>query len=217
MVNVLGLITGATLTLVTTNTPPAEINSLTEPQAQSEVNIISDYSPRHQVMSSYGLDVPTIQLESEITIGQEPVAEEELALPSPTPSLEPRAQLKEPITPHPLDANLLSSLVNAHRNSLGLPALQADDYLCSIAQSRAPELYDEIFGGGGMHSGMKRRDLQYWITENMIHMSTETQALAWWLSSPIHRRAIESSSYTHSCGACQGNSCSLLFTSYVPK
>ena len=114
-----------------------------------------------------------------------------------------------------LNADILFNMINSHRQSIGLPALQKDPNICAVAQSRAPELYNEIFGGY-MHAGFYARNLPYWATENMIHQNTEAEAFNWWMNSGIHRAAIEGN-YTHACGACQGKSCAMIFTSFVPK
>jgi uncharacterized protein YkwD len=114
-----------------------------------------------------------------------------------------------------LNADVLFNMINTHRSSIGLPPFQKDAGLCSVAQSRAPELYSEVFGGY-MHAGFYARNLPYWATENMIHQDTEQAAFNWWMNSSVHRGAIEGN-YTHACGACQGKSCAMIFTSFVPK
>lgn len=131
------------------------------------------------------------------------------------------AYISPAATETPAPARSLSSerifiLINAHRKEKGLAPLEKDEQLCKLAESRAPELHDEIFGGSYVHAGLEKRDIPYWITENMASYGSEEAIVTWWLGSLIHRRAIEGSN-TYSCGACSGNSCTQLFTSYVKK
>lgn len=115
-----------------------------------------------------------------------------------------------------LNADLVFDLINSHRQSLGKPPFQKDQLLCDIAQSRAPELAPEIYGDRPVHAGIRERDLDFRVTENVVTKPTESAVVAWWLNSPIHRQAIESD-HTHSCGACQGTACVQLFTSWQPR
>lgn len=116
-----------------------------------------------------------------------------------------------------LNSDLLFEMINNHRASIGLPAYQKDERICQVARDRGPELYNEIFVTGNMHAGFKARNLPYWATENMISLGSEQASFNWWMSSSLHRRAIESNVYTHSCGACYGNSCAQIFTAFQPK
>jgi uncharacterized protein YkwD len=128
-------------------------------------------------------------------------------------------QTARPIPPQSLTSlnpDIIFTLINGHRASIGKAPFQKDDRICAIAQSRAPELYNEIFVTHTMHQGFYARNLPFWATENMAHYKDETTIVAWWLNSPIHRRAIEGD-YTYSCGACAGNSCNQIFTSFQPK
>ncbi len=115
-----------------------------------------------------------------------------------------------------LNAEILFSLVNQHRTSIGLPNFEKDERICQVAASRAPELYNEIWVTHTMHAGFYARNLPYWATENIISMTTEQSALNWWLNSPIHRQAIEGN-YKYSCVACYSNNCSEIFTNFEPK
>lgn len=144
---------------------------------------------------------------------------------TPTPTKPPEPTATPPSTPtstpapvssNSLNADTMFSLINAHRQSMGLPAFEKEEKLCQLAASRAPELYDEIFVTGKVHAGFDARNLPYWITENMVSRPTEQEGFNWWLSSSLHRRAIEGN-FKYSCGACSGNSCAQLFTSYDPK
>lgn len=149
--------------------------------------------------------------------------------PSPTKELASVEQTEEPhptkspqdVTPAPekpasLDAEKIFEMINAHRAGLGLPAFQKEDKLCALAQERGPELYDEIFVNSNIHGGFYARNIPYWITENMKYGDSEDSVFSWWLSSSIHRKAIESD-FIYSCGTCYGKSCVQLFTSYQPK
>lgn len=115
-----------------------------------------------------------------------------------------------------LNPDVLFDMVNTVRVQNGLSAFQKDDNVCSIAQSRAPEIYAEIMVNHNMHAGFYARNLPYWATENLIFQKTEAAALNWWMNEPIHRAAILSNN-KYSCIACQGDACSEIFTNYLPK
>lgn len=115
-----------------------------------------------------------------------------------------------------LDSDLILQLINLHRKTKNLPPFEKHPELCKLAQARAPELYNEIFGDGYIHEGFYKRNIPYWITENMASYSSEDANVNWWLNSTVHRTAIEGN-YKYSCGACSGNSCTQLFTSYLSK
>lgn len=113
--------------------------------------------------------------------------------------------------------DLILQLINDHRKNLGLPAFEKDDKLCQIAQYRAPQLDNEIFGNGTIHQGFYDLKLPYWATENAASYKGEQTIVSWWLSDSIHKKAIESTKDKYSCGACSGNSCSQIFSSFIPK
>lgn len=115
-----------------------------------------------------------------------------------------------------LNADVLFTMVNAYRNSIGLTPFQKDARICAIAASRGPELDNEIYVSHTMHAGFYARNLPYWATENMISMQTEQQALDWWLHSPVHKAAIEGD-YKYACTGCYGRSCDMIFTNFSPK
>lgn len=141
------------------------------------------------------------------------------ATPTPTRTLLPislTSTTPAPPPAHSLNSDTILSLINAHRATKSLPPFQKEEKLCALAQSRGPELYNEIFVTKNVHAGFYSRKLPYWITENMAHYGSEEIIVKWWLGSGIHRRAIEGN-YTYSCGACYGNSCAQMFTSYTPK
>lgn len=129
----------------------------------------------------------------------------------PVPTALPTSQ-----KPPSLNADLIFDLINNYRATIGLPGYQKDQLLCDLAKSRGPELYNEIFVTGNIHGGLYSRNLPYWITENMKYSENEQQAIDWWLSSYIHKKAIEGN-FTYACGECYGKSCIMLFTSYIKK
>lgn len=117
---------------------------------------------------------------------------------------------------NPLNPQIIFDLINKHRIKFGLPAFEKDENLCRITNSRAPEIYKEIFVSKNMHQGIRKRNFPYFITENLIYAQSEEKALKWWLNSPIHKRTILGDS-KFSCGDCIGQTCVQLFTSYLPK
>lgn len=136
-------------------------------------------------------------------------------IPSPTPTPSPVVIAKVENSGG-LDAEVLFQMINAHRQTKGLPAYEKDAKLCELAQSRGPELHDEIYGSKYIHQGFKERNLPFWITENMISKESEQVAMNWWLNSSLHRAGIESSK-KYACGVCVGKSCAMLFTSWDKK
>lgn len=112
-----------------------------------------------------------------------------------------------------LQADAIFDLVNAHRTSIGLSAVQKDDRVMQVAISREPELFDEIFVNGNMHAGFYARNLPYTASEIVIYFNTEEGAVNWWLHSPVHRGIIENASYTHAGIGCAGKACSMIFAS----
>jgi len=144
------------------------------------------------------------------------------SIPTPIPTNIPIPTIKvnEPVeTPTPavsdggLDPEKIFNLVNNHRQNLGLTPLIKDERLCQIAAQRQPEISLEI-QRGTIHAGLAAKNPGYRITENMIHQDSEEAALSWWLSSSLHRRAIESTQHTAACSACSGNTCIQLFSSF---
>jgi len=115
-----------------------------------------------------------------------------------------------------LDSDVLFNLVNQYRQKVGLAAFEKEEKLCSLASERSAEIYNEIFVTKNMHSGLHAKNLPYSITENIIYANTEETALNWWLNSYVHKQSIENN-YKYSCIGCSGNSCSELFTSFIPK
>jgi hypothetical protein len=133
-----------------------------------------------------------------------PVAQH--AVPSGTPSA--------PVTGG-LDPEVLFSMANSYRASLGLPAFQKDPGVCGIAASREPELNAEM-ATGTLHAGLYNDNHPFWVTENMISMRSHEEAFQWWLNSPVHRGQLQGN-FKYACAACSGNTCALVFTNYISK
>ncbi len=145
-------------------------------------------------------------------------------LPNPTPTTQPThtpapTDGEPPPKPPSLDQERLFTMVNEHRASLEKHPYEKSEELCAIARDRGPELHDEIFVTGDIHGGFRERtkNTPYWITENMKYGGSLDEVLGWWLSSDLHRTAIESDQHTHACTECYGNTCIMLFTSFIPK
>ena len=113
------------------------------------------------------------------------------------------------------NADKLFQMVNDHRAKLGLKAFEKDDRLCKIARDRAPQVNSEL-NSGTLHKGFKDLNLPYWATENIAAYQTIEENLRFWLSDYIHKKAIEGDS-KFSCLACEGSSCSQVFTSFINK
>lgn len=128
----------------------------------------------------------------------------------PIPTLSPAAPVLG------LNADTIFTLVNTQRSANGLPSLQKNNTVCSIANQRAPQVYDEIFTTGKLDSGLKAMNLSYWLTENIINDSSEQDAVDWWMADSSHRQVILGN-YKYSCVACSGFNCAQIFTSLVPK
>ena len=216
MIQTFALFTGLGLSLFSPITKPISTTTCT---ATSETcPQISSYSPEATTASLYGEPLATLYLQSEA----EPTkSSTSLATPSPTSPSEtkssPKTYFVPPAAAHTLDSQKLFELINLHRTSINLAPFQSHPDVCDIANQRVPELANEIFGNQPLHAGFRARSFPFWITENLIHQPSEEAALNWWLNSPIHRRAIESTKYQFSCGACSGNNCVQLFTSFDPK
>src|SRR4029079_8372402 len=77
--------------------------------------------------------------------------------PTPKPQIAANAYniedvIKQPASPSAsLSAETLFTMVNQYRASLNLPPFEKDEQLCQLAAARGPELYHEIYEGGGMH------------------------------------------------------------------
>ncbi len=136
--------------------------------------------------------------------------------PSPQPAETPTITPIPTATPTNLDANKIFDMVNAYRAQNGLgPFEKASDEIQQLAQVRSTELINE--GKiGAIHAGLYNRHFSYWIWENAKYGSDEAGTVAWWISSPLHRRSILGDS-KYTAVACTGNYCVQLFTSLIPK
>jgi uncharacterized protein YkwD len=134
---------------------------------------------------------------------------------APTPYVFNNPASTTPLTSK-LDPEYIFNKVNEHRKGISLPAFEKDEELCKLASSRAPEIYNEIYGSGSMHAGLRSRQIPYWINENIATYNSEDAMINWWLNDYIHKIAMEGN-YKYSCVACSGISCSQLFTNYIPK
>jgi uncharacterized protein YkwD len=172
----------------------------------------SNQKPRFSYSYDIAVATPTTAPLPTTTVSPSPTVAVQAAVAYNTPTV------TTPPTGEGLNPEVIFSMINQIRVQNGLAPLEKSPEVCAITESRAPELYNEIFVNGNMHAGFARRqpDIKYWMTENMIHQNTEQQAVSWWMNSPIHRSAILGN-YTHSCVSCQGNSCSMIFTSFVAK
>lgn len=222
MIHTLGIFAGATLLLFNQADSSALNNQVISPTTVQANNIKqSDIPPYIQFGSLYSdhlLDLTPKVVDAQVDKSDE-ISAPKLIVDKPvtTKVLVEPASIIASETKAELDATLLTNLVNSHRETLGLPILVEHEQLCQLAQERKHELYDEIFNGLGMHSGLRNRDLAYQVTENMIYNRTESGAFGWWLNSPIHRSAIESDRYSYTCTACKGNACLMLFSNFNPK
>ncbi len=114
------------------------------------------------------------------------------------------------------NAEKLFEMANQHRKELGLAPFEKEEKICKIAETRAPQVHDEVFVEGPLHKGFKALNLPYWATENIAAYSTIEQNFKFWITDAIHKKAVEGPS-KYSCIACSGTSCSQIFTSFIPK
>ncbi len=158
-------------------------------------------------------------------VTDEDTAQDVVVTPSPTladPTVTPTPVTYTPTTVASssngsvLNSDVLFNLVNGYRASLGLAPFQKIDQICSVANSRAPEIDSEIWVTHTMHAGFYARNLPFWATENLISMQNEQEALNWWIHSPVHNAAL-TGNYKYACTACSGRSCSMIFSNLEPK
>lgn len=164
----LGTIAGLTARLFSTNQTRVAVIQPKKIILASENNNLDNLSKT---------EAPTVGHEiiaSQVVIGDEKVdvpTPEPTIIPTPIPVIEKISEdatssaTSQPI-PSPttqnqnedrtkpgLDANLLFSLINQHREKLGLADFIKDDNLCTLAQTRSKELGAE-FDHGKLHSGL---------------------------------------------------------------
>jgi uncharacterized protein YkwD len=137
--------------------------------------------------------------------------------PTETPASAPQAtNLPSYATNGSLNADVLFSMANQKRAEAGLPAFEKHPEVCSVAESRKPEIENEVYGSSLIHAGFRTRSLPWRATENMISQNTEEQAMNWWMNSSIHRAAILGTA-KYACVACQNKTCAMIFSSLDPK
>lgn len=92
-----------------------------------------------------------------------------------------------------LSAEKLTALVNEWRVESGFKPYERNEALCRIANDRIKDAADN-------HSGFIKKYFNYSsvVSENMTIASTNESALASWLASPPHRKALEHD-YKYSC------------------
>lgn len=151
------------------------------------------------------LPQPALLPQKEFAFKVKLVSSNTVLIPSQNPS-EPKASLS---------ADTMFDIINSYRTQNSLTLFQKDDQICSLADARSKELASEFYTGR-LHNGLFNRNLPYYVTENAILGRSEEFAIQWWLASPIHRSQMFGN-FTHSCIKCEGNACSQVFTSYIPK
>lgn len=139
------------------------------------------------------------------------IANESNAKPSELPSPSPT----QPQTSPSSNSERLFQMINEYRARLGLNVFEKDEKICEYAAKRAPMVNGEL-ANGNLHQGFRDLNLPYWATENIAAYSTIEENFKFWLSDYIHKKAIESDN-KYSCLACDGSSCSQIFTSFVNK
>lgn len=115
-----------------------------------------------------------------------------------------------------LNADTLFSMVNQKRADAGLPAFEKHPDVCAVAESRKPEIENEVYGSSSIHAGFRARNLPFRASENMISQGSEEAALNWWMNSSIHRAGILGSS-KYACLVCQNKTCAMIMSSLEPK
>jgi len=200
-------------TMNITTTP--DLSVAHKPKSDSLTDIILSPAPGQtststQTATPTPAPTPPIVPQLEISLTAVEVTPSPTPIPSPTQT--PDSQLSNP---GGLNADTLFSMVNNYRASNNLPVFQKNDQVCQVAQTRAPEVSNEV-ATGTMHAGLKAMNLPYWNTENIISMNSEAAAFNWWLNDPIHHAAIVGN-FTYSCAACSGDSCAEEFTNFQPK
>jgi len=208
--------------------PKANAAAPTELKTPGKTCPLPDYMKLSKDGNMCVIEVKPTEKEAEMPVKRKRfLLTEVLQFTTPTPTATPAPQYTyyaeytpiqtQPATPSAyLDPEVIFTMINDYRVSVGKPAFIKDEPVCSIAESRRPELYNEIHVTGALHAGFRAKVLPYWATENMIYQNTEAQAVNWWMNSPIHRSSIEGT-YTNACVACEGNICVQIFTSYAPK
>lgn len=121
---------------------------------------------------------------------------------------------KIPTQPIPtMDQQRLWDHIQMWRRSQGLPEYIEDSFLCSIADKRIQEIqtnfsHDKFYEKIDCEQSCK-------LGENINSGYSKAQsALNGWLNSPLHRAALESTEYTHSCVRSMGDKSVQIFGHY---
>lgn len=198
-----------TVTPELSNEPSIQQQRVGKNNSSTEVITLTPTNTPTLIPTSKPTPTPTTKVLLDLTITLTPTI-----LPiSPSPTSTPNGSSS---SIRGLNADTIFSLINDYRNKNGLSLFQKDSTTCTIAQQRAPQVYNEIFVTGTMDAGLKAMNLPYWITENIINNVTEQDAVDWWLNDNTHRQVIQGN-YKYSCVACSGYSCVQIFTSYITK
>jgi hypothetical protein len=166
------------VTLDLTSPDNTEIMPITKPLA---LKTSSSTEPKKLAVASESEPTSTPPEEK---ISQTPTSSPTIALPTPTPTSAPTPTIAPSTQPTQsiqtggntstggLNADVLFSMSNSYRNSIGLASFQTDPRICSLAAARAPQIAAEI-SGGYMHAGMHSHNFPYRFTENIVTMRTE--------------------------------------------
>lgn len=116
-------------------------------------------------------------------------------------------------TPVQLSSDKLFQIVNDWRLKNGYQPLKMSKTLCSIAQSRVPEIQKD-YAHDGFYKYAKNLPPGSYISENLsTGYADENSTLIAWLSSESHHKALETA-YTHSCIATEGSYAVQIFGYY---
>lgn len=92
--------------------------------------------------------------------------------------------------------------INKHRKIVGLKILQEDPNLCCFANQRLDEIVGKNdFSHRGFEPLLDKKPLWYYVStgENLARDFKDSDVVDAWLSSPEHRKIIETKNYTHGC------------------
>lgn len=115
-------------------------------------------------------------------------------------------------------------LVNQHRHSIGLPALQANSYISSVALQHSRDMLTGKTPFG--HEGFRSRIDQIRKKLGPMHVAAENVAsgpmsarevVDGWLHSPGHRRNIEGDFHLTGIGLAFGRNGNIFFTQIFTK
>jgi uncharacterized protein YkwD len=228
MMNIVGLLVASTLTTFAATTSPLPLNP--SPPACSPIeerivvgcdqdhflNLTGDKIKKAQISFNNSSDSAELNIDLENTNVVNASESADTQFPDGKHNkIKNSSEL--PVDPgKQLDREKLFILINEFRHAHGLPNLVKEPFLCQLAEVRVKEIYDEIMIVHRMHQGLRVRDIPYIVSENLIRTNSEEKAMNWWINSPIHLKTLLSDN-KYSCGACQGNSCTQLFSNFTPR